>query len=201
MSGGRDRDLSTTSYYAALYYPLPCGQCRVLFASSPQTGALSQAPRTVNNAAAPPVSFAEGRRQGDIARYSRSPQASKHRGPWLGYTLHQIFLAGDQARLPRNRQLTAVAETMAAAAPSSSSSSSARARAPPRPLHPLARGGPEREEMEAVAATHPGAPPMRRKGRKQKQVRTGHIGVCLPASVCFCFVAAFVCFVDRGAGA
>lgn len=73
----------------------------------------------------------------------------------------------------RNRQLTAVAETMAAAAPSSSSSSSARARALPRPLHPLARGGPEREEMEAVAATHPGAPPMRRKGRKQKQVRTG----------------------------
>lgn len=69
----------------------------------------------------------------------------------------------------RNRQLTAVAETMAAAAPSSSSSSSARARALPRPLHPLARGGPEREEMEAVAATHPGAPPMRRKGRKQKQ--------------------------------
>ncbi|PWZ30126.1 Type IV inositol polyphosphate 5-phosphatase 3 [Zea mays] len=58
---------------------------------------------------------------------------------------------------------------MAAAAPSSSSSSSARARALPRPLHPLARGGPEREEMEAVAATHPGAPPMRRKGRKQKQ--------------------------------
>uniref|UniRef100_A0A804NEA2 Uncharacterized protein n=1 Tax=Zea mays TaxID=4577 RepID=A0A804NEA2_MAIZE len=44
--------------------------------SSPQTGALSQAPTTVNNAAPPPVSFAEGRRQGDIARYSRSPQAS-----------------------------------------------------------------------------------------------------------------------------
>lgn len=43
VSGGRD--LSTTSYYA-LYYPSPCGQCRVLFASSPQTGALSQAPTT-----------------------------------------------------------------------------------------------------------------------------------------------------------
>jgi hypothetical protein len=73
---------------------------------------------------------------------------------------------------------------MAAAAPSSSSSSSARARAPSRPLHPLARGGPEREEMEAVVATHPAAQRMRRKGRKQKQVS-------------FCFVCRFC--LSRGA--
>nr|CAB3478126.1 unnamed protein product [Digitaria exilis] len=53
-------------------------------------------------------------------------------------------------------------------------SSSARARAPPlpaaagaRPLHPLAGV----EEGEAVAATHPGAHRVRRRGRKQKQVR------------------------------
>jgi hypothetical protein len=48
-------------------------------------------------------------------------------------------------------------------------SSSARARAPPRPLHPLAG----LEDGEAVAAAHPGAHRMRRKGRKQKQVRDG----------------------------
>ncbi|XP_022682765.1 type IV inositol polyphosphate 5-phosphatase 3 isoform X1 [Setaria italica] len=48
-------------------------------------------------------------------------------------------------------------------------SSSARARAPAaaaRPLHPLAGI----EEGEAVAAAHPGAHRMRRKGRKQKQL-------------------------------
>lgn len=83
---------------------------------------------------------------------------------------------------------------MAAAAPLSSSAS-ARARAPPRPLHPLARGGggeSERQEMEAGAATHThpgGAQRVRRKGRKQKQVRTS-VGACLRACVrllCCCF--------------
>ncbi|XP_066306841.1 type IV inositol polyphosphate 5-phosphatase 3-like isoform X6 [Miscanthus floridulus] len=134
-------------------------QCRsqwvcVLFAStsSPQQELSSTKRQANNNAASPPVfsRTRQGRREGgrEIARCSRS---RRHRGA-------------------RNRQLTAVADMMAAAAPSSSS---ARARAPPRPLHPLARGGSERQEMEAVAATHPGsAHRMRRKGRKQKQVRT-----------------------------
>jgi len=64
-----------------------------------------------------------------------------------------------------------IASLMAAAHPSSS----ARARAPlpapapaARPLHPLAG----LEEGEAVAAAaHPGAHRVRRRGRKQKQVR------------------------------
>jgi len=65
-----------------------------------------------------------------------------------------------------------IASQMAAAA--AQPSSSARARAPlpaasaARPLHPLAG----LEEGEAVAAAaHPGAHRVRRRGRKQKQVR------------------------------
>jgi len=121
--------------------------------------------------------FPEQGREGAKAagrEHATAAGRGRHRGgPWLDHR----SLAGP-SKATRNRQLTAVAETMAAAAPSS-----ARGRAPPRPLHPLARGGSERQEMEAVAATHPGgAQRMRRKGRKQKQVRTS-VSACLPPCV------------------